>query len=107
MHVNLAYIAPIFVLLFIGYLYCCIKLYYIISAEHPEWLAHKAGREMLYTSFPKMLSPIISERVLAIAFSAKASQLNTPRAYIYCTTLRVIIVSGLLLFLSVFILPYV
>lgn len=98
MHVTVEQIAPACLLLFVGYLYCCIKLYYIIKSEHPEWLAYKPGRNMLYISFPKVLDPMIIESVIAIACSAKASQLSAPKAFFYCMTLRIIIVTGMLLF---------
>jgi len=106
MYVEIGQIAPIFLLLFFGYLYCCFKLYRIIKAEHPEWLAYKNGRQLLYASFPKALNTITIERLLAVAFSAKASQLNASKAYLYCMALRVIIVSGILLSFGMFILPY-
>jgi hypothetical protein len=106
MHVDIGQIAPVFLLLFFGYLYCCFKLYRIIKAEHPEWLAYKKGREMLYASFPKAFNAITIERLLAVAFSSKASQLNASKAYFYCIALRVIIVSGMLLSFGVLILPY-
>jgi type VI protein secretion system component VasK len=107
MHVDLGQVAPIFLLLFVGYLYCSVKLYKIIMAEHPEWLAYQKGREMLYLSFPKVLNALTIQRVLAIAFSARASQLKASKGYIYSIALRVIIVSAMLLFFGVFIFPYI
>ena len=76
-------------------------------AEHPEWLAYRKGREILYLSFPKALNALTVQRVLAIAFSAKASQLKASKGYIYSIALRVIIVSVMLLFFGVFIFPYI
>jgi hypothetical protein len=76
-------------------------------AEHPEWLSYKKGREMLYLSFPKALNALITQRVLTIVFSAKASQLNASEGYIYSIALRVILVSAMLLFFGVFIFPYI
>ena len=107
MHVDLAQIAPIFLLLFIGYLYFYLKLYRIVMAEHPEWLAYKKGRDIFFLSFPKVLNALTIERVIAIAFSAKVSQLGAPKAYSYSMALRVIIVSGMLLFFGVLIFPYI
>ena len=70
-------------------------------AEHREWLAHKFDRSIFYASWPKAISATVVERVLSIAFSKKASQLKAPKALIYAMSLRIIIVSGMLLFYGI------
>ena len=83
------------------YLYSFWRLYAIIKAEKPEWLQRKGSLSFMYEGMPRAFDPNVSSEVIRIAFGSRAQELQSPSASIYAKRIRLLLLSGIVLFMAV------
>ena len=88
----------IYIVLTIIYFNSYNELHKIIEAEKPDWLRYKGEPSIFYSGMPRGADPNVGARVIGIAFSRKARELQAPSAYHHAKTIRTVIPAALLLF---------
>lgn len=85
------------------YLYSVFKLYGIIKAEKPEWVAKRGSLSFFYDHLPRVGDPNVSTAVIRIAFGSRVAELRSPDAAWHARVIRVLLPAGLLAFALVFV----
>jgi len=101
MQALIAVLTVIFALIVPIYLVCLFRLQAVVRAEHPEWLAYKGEPSIFYSGMPRAMDPNVGTRVLAVAFSSKASLLTSPSASKYVRIIQVTLPVGITVFAGI------
>ena len=80
-----------FPILLLGYFFLVNQLYEIVRSEKPEWLRYRGEPSFFYSGMPHRLDPNVTLRVIAVALSARARQLDDPSAIGYAWAIRVVL----------------
>lgn len=76
--------------LLLVYFYNYSRFYDAVDDQKPEWLRYKNEPSVFYKRLPRRFDANVSVRVLAVAFSGRAKQLDAD-AYGYARAMRIVL----------------
>ena len=76
--------------LLLVYFYSYSKFYDAVNHQKPEWLHYKGAPSVFYDGLPRRFDANVSVRVLAVAFSGRAKQLDAD-AYGHARAMRIVL----------------
>ena len=77
-------------LLMLAYFFCYSQFYSALREQRPEWLSYKGEPSAFYVGMPRGFDPNVSLRVIGVAFSSRASQLDSS-TYGYARAIRIVL----------------
>lgn len=77
-------------LLMLVYFFFYSQFYSALREQRPEWLSYKGEPSFFYVGMPRRFDPNVSLRVIGVALSSRASQLDSS-AYGYARAIRIVL----------------